>query len=380
MRNIREICTFLVALQIAHSAAGEPAECSTAVELNLCEAPCSLPHFAVDVDYLNWWLREGRIPAALTTSSQASQGIIGRPDTQVLYGDQRLRTRHGDQFGGVRVNLNWWFNDEQTLGLEASAFFLERDSTHYLVTSDGSALLARPFVNADGTAASDVIAGQSPTGLRSGAFVGYSRIELFGEEANLTRSLWRGDGFALDFLAGARFLQMRDRADLTATGRDLPAQTTLHGLEDHIQTFNDYYGGQLGLRGELTCGRWSLLARGTIGLGADDETVRAYGITLDQTPTSRVVIPTGLSVQSTNTGKSQRTSLNMVASLGLNVNYQITRWAMASAGYSFLLWDGPVRSGDQIDPVIAAGSRPAIPFKQDVFWAHGLNVGLTFAW
>jgi hypothetical protein len=339
----------------------------------------------VSAEYILWWLREGRLPATVTTSSQGSQGLIGQPDTHVLYGGDRIETRHNDRFNGIRVTLAYWLDDAQTVGLEGNAFFLERDSTHFKVTSNGSTLLARVFENPDGSAASDVIGGLAPTGLRTGGFVGYSRIELFGEEANLVVPLFLGDWYRVEGLAGARFLQMRDRTDLTATGRALPQETILFGLEDHYRVENAYYGGQVGLRGEASYGRWFVNARGEIGLGGNVEEVRAYGLTLYQTPTERLVTPTGLTVQASNSGKFDRTAVNMVSEVGLNIGYRLTeRWCVF-VGYTFLLWDGALRSGDQIDLVVnknagTAPARPAIPFKDDLFWAQGLNVGMTISW
>src|SRR5262249_33544996 len=133
------------------------------------------PRLSVGVEYLFWWLREGRMPASLTTSSQASQGLFGQPDTSTLYGNDRGGARHGDQSGGVRLTLGYRLADG--LGIEARGFFLERDSTHFRADSDGSLLLAVPYLCPDGRPTSEIVAGRSPAGLRSGGFVGYSRIE-----------------------------------------------------------------------------------------------------------------------------------------------------------------------------------------------------------
>ncbi len=338
------------------------------------------PRFLVSVDYVLWWLREGRLPATLTTSSQASRGLLGQSDTRVLYGDDRLETRHGDRFNGLRATLGYWFDDARTIGVEGNAFFLERDSTYFKATSDGSTLLARVYENADGSPASSIVAGLAPTGLRNGGFVGYSRIELFGEEANLVALLLAGDGFRVEALAGARFLQMRDRTDLTATGRTLPETTTLFGLEDHYRVENAYYGGQVGLRGEWTRGRWFVNLRGEVGPGANVVQVRAFGESLYQTPTERLVTPTGLTVQASNTGTFDRTPVNVVSEVGLNVGCRLTDHVRLHLGYTFLLWDSPLRSGDQIDLVVTGSTRPAIPFKEDLFWAQGLNAGVEVTW
>jgi len=393
------LVALLLAALLAGTAAAEPMELLTPPAIppsSADDAPLVVagdgapngapgPRLLVSVDYVLWWLREGRMPATLTTSPQTSHGLPGQPGTQILYGDDRLETRHGDRFNGIRPTLAYWFDDAETVGVEGNAFFLERDSTHFKAISDGGTLLARVYENPDGSPASAVIGGDAPAGPRTGGFVGYTRVELFGEEANLVAPLFVGDGFRLEALAGARFLQMRDRTDLTATGRTLPDQTTLFGLEDHYRTYNAYYGGQVGLRGELTCGRWFVNLRGEVGLGGNVEEVRAFGSSLYQTPTERLVTPTGLTVQASNTGTFDRTALNMVSETGLNVGYRLTDHVRVSGGYTFLLWDSPLRSADQIDVVInthpgTAPARPAIPFKEDLFWAQGLNVGVEFSW
>jgi hypothetical protein len=350
-------------------------------------APQSCPssRLRVDTAFILWWLREGRLPPTLTTSSPASQGLLGQPDTRTLYSDDRLETRHGDRFNGVRLTVDYWLDEEQTFGIEGDVFFLERDSTYFKATSDGSTLLARPFVDASGNPASEIIAGPSPTGPRSGGFVGYSRIELFGEEANLVGLLCAGEHYRLEALGGARFLQMRDRTDLTSVSYLLPDKAMLMSIEDHYRTANAYYGGQLGLRGEWTAGRWSVGLRGLVGLGANVEQVRTFGDTITQTPTQRTVTQAGLTVQPGNSGIFDRTAVNLVSEAGLHVRYRLTRHLDVFGGYTFLLWDGALRSGDQIDLVVnqrpgTAPARPTIPFREDLFWAQGLNLGLGVRW
>src|SRR5437867_2959504 len=53
-------------------------------------SPHSTDRCHVGVEFILWWLREGRVPPLLTTSSAGSAGMLGRPDTHVLYGDRRL--------------------------------------------------------------------------------------------------------------------------------------------------------------------------------------------------------------------------------------------------------------------------------------------------
>jgi hypothetical protein len=334
-------------------------------------------------EYLLWWLREGRIPAILTTSSPAAAGVLGAPDTRVLYGDDRLETRHGNRFNGMRLTLGYWLTP--CLGIEGEAFFLERDSTYFKAVSNGSTVLALPFTNAlTGAPASDVIAGPSSSGLLSGGFVGYSRVELFGQQVNLVGVLADGAAGRLESLAGARFLEMRDRLDLTSVSRILPAQATLLSTSDHFRTHDTFYGGQAGLRGTLYRGRWSLQFRGLMALGGDDQLVRTFAQGIMQTPLVRQVANTGLFVRDSNLGNFQRTAFDMVYETGVNLGLQVTPRIALFGGYTFLWWVNPIRAGDQVDTTLnlsqAGPVRPRVPFREDSFWAQGLNAGLIFRW
>jgi hypothetical protein len=339
--------------------------------------------WSVSAEYLLWFLREGHMPPLLTTGPVFSGGRLGERGTQVLYGDERLKTRHDDRFFGTRVALDW-LNASGTLGVEGRAFFLERDSTYFKAVSDGSTLLARPYTDAaTGLPASQIIAGPTPLGWRDGAFVGYSRIELFGEEANAVIPLGQGGMLSCDLLAGSRFLQMRDRLDLTATSHLLPARTTLFGLYDYLDAHNAFYGAQVGLRGCASWGNWFLQLRGTVALGGDDQEVKADGNRTFQTPLVRVVTPDGLSVQPSNAGDHHRGAVDMVSEVGVNLGYRLGRHVTLFGGYTFLYWNNPLRAGDQVDPLVSRnqdGAHPEIPFKSDPFWAQGANVGLQFCW
>lgn len=353
-------------------------------------APWNGHRFYADVEYVLWWLREGRLPPILTTSSTASEGLLGQPDTRVLYGDDRLETRHGDRFNGTRLTLGFWFDSQQSIGIEGRAAFLERDSTYFKAISNGSQLLARPYINAEtGSPMSEIIAGPGPGGLQSGGFVGYSRIELFTQEVNGVLSLIQGASAGLDVLAGARFVEMRDRTDLTSSGELLPLGATIFGQSDQYLVHNGFYGGQLGLRGHYLWNRWWFDFRGTAALGGDEQRVSTFGDSLVATPVSRVETPGGLTVLPSNTGTFERTVLNAVYELDLDIGFRLSDHWKIFAGYTLFLWTSPIRSGDQVEIAINPSQitgplvgtpQPGIPFKEDHFWAQGLNAGLAFSW
>jgi hypothetical protein len=345
--------------------------------------------FIVGGEYLLWWLREGRLPPVLTTSSLASQGVRGEPDTHILYGDDRLETRHDDRFAGGRLTLGCWFDPQQTLGIEGTAIFLERDSTVFALSSNGGQLLAMPYVNAlNGSPQSVVIAGLGPRGLLSGGFNGYSRIELYDQELNLVTPLVDAPGVRLELLGGARFLEMRDRTDLTASSKVLPAAAVILSTEDHLRAHDFFYGGQLGLRGEITRGRWFVNARAEVAVGGNAEQERNFGENVFASPFQRITQPGGLFVQPSNIGTFDRTVVNGVYEVGLNVGYRIFGDSRFFVGYTLLMWDSPIRSGDQVDTVVPTQfsgpllgpARPGVPFREDFFWAQGVNIGLEFRW
>jgi hypothetical protein len=276
------------------------------------------------------------------------------------------------------------------MGIEGSAVFLERDSTYFKATSDGGTLLARPYINAlNDSPQAEIITGPTQAGSRNGGFNGYSRIELFDEEANAMFRLICLRQLSVELLTGAHFLQMRDRLDLTAAGRILPDETILLGETDHYRVDNRFYGAQVGLRGEYCRGLWFINLRGTIALGGDEEMLRTFGDRVFNSPTARIVQPFGLYVLPSNTGTYTRTDFDVVSEVGLNAGCQLTRHLRAFTGYTFLFWNNPIRAGDQVDLTInptqltgalAGAARPAIPFRTDSFWAQGVNVGLELCW
>ncbi len=334
------------------------------------------PRWHVQADYLIWFLRDSRVPPLLTSNPV------------ILYGHEKIETeRHeipGRHFG-VRLGVSGWLDDEESLGIEVRCFFLERDSSDFKLRSDGSLPLARPFIDPDdGSLQAEVIAGPVPGGgVLSGAFNAFTKIELFGEEGHFIVPLAREDGWRLDFLAGVHCLQMREQLKITSSSKLLPEEAILFGTTDRFRTVNRFYGGEIGLRGECSVGRWFVNVEGKLALGGTDQSVKTLGERTFHTPTERTVQPVGLYVQPSNAGDFRQGQFDIVTELGINVGYSVTDSLRAHVGYTFLYWTNPVRPGDQIDLAIdldQQSTRPAIPFRDDFFWAQGLNAGIELRW
>jgi len=50
---------------------------------------------------------------------------------------------------GARVRAGYWFDPWRSRGIEVDAFVLDRSSSGFALHSDGSPILAHPFIDAD---------------------------------------------------------------------------------------------------------------------------------------------------------------------------------------------------------------------------------------
>lgn len=349
------------------------------------------PMIGLEIDYLFWYLERLRVPALVTTGPSGSQAILNEPGTAIVYGDDRLPSRH-DRYVGIRFRGDVWLNEEQTIGLNGTVFILERDSSNRTIGYNTISPLARPYTDAaTGTQQSLIIAGNSPgIGTLIGGFNAYSRIELFGEDLNGVWELTRGPEWRLGFLAGGRFLQMRERLRLTGTSKVEPQLSEILGVTDQFDTFDKFYGVQIGLLADIHLGgRFSLSVKATTAVGGDDQMIEAKGNRVDATPGQRLTKNYGLYVLPSNEGSFERGAVDGVGELNLTLTYKVTERLSLRCGYSGLIWLNPVRAGDQITAInlsqvepggLVGPMYPRIPFKEDLFWAHGGQVGLELTW
>jgi len=353
----------------------------------LAQTPADeLWHF--QAEYLYWYLKQLPVPPLVTTGPPRSQGIIGQPGTEVLRGGDDLPSRHGRYVGG-RWSADGWFGRDSNLGLDGSVFILERDSSN-LTFPHTATLLARPYVDAnDGQQKSYIIAGFNPDfGNLLGSVNVYSRIELFGEDVNLMVRWRSGPNYQISFLFGAHFLQMRERLDITASAWILPDRSTLIGQADHFQTFDRFYGSQLGCKGEWRLGRWFIEGKSVIAVGGDDQIIAAKGDRNIHTPLAYTAVPHGLYVLPSNTGTFERPDVDFITETRLNLGFDLTRHIRLRGGYTIITWNNPVRPGDQIDAlnlnqvaaVPSGPARPVIPFRTSFFWAQGMDAGIELRW
>ena len=337
------------------------------------------------LDFLYFYMTDLRVPPLVTTGPAGSQAVYGQPGTRVLRGDGRLPTRH-TRYIGVRANFDWWFRDDSPWGIDLSATIMERNSSNYTYQWHDINPLARPYRDAnDGQWKSEIVAGNNPVyGPVSGSINVYSRMEFFEQDINAMYRLARGESWQLNLLLGAHFIQFRERLDIVSASRLLPAETTVVSLEDHFQTSSKFYGGQIGLKGNYTRGRWTFDGKGVLALGGNAEEIRAKGFGLVDGPGGKTVTNTGLYVQPSNGGSFSRVALNFVTEWNANLTFAVTPRLGVRAGYTLITWSNPVRPGDQIEAINrnqpAGPMAPTIPFRTDLFWVQGLNLGMDWKW
>lgn len=111
-------------------------------------APASCEMGWVEAEYLLWWTDGDSVPALVSTSSSgtplASAGILGQPNTSVLFGGSDL---FDQPRSGFRVGGGIWIPDASNWGIEANYLMLANEHADFAATSTGDPILARPFFN-----------------------------------------------------------------------------------------------------------------------------------------------------------------------------------------------------------------------------------------
>jgi hypothetical protein len=381
----------------------------------------------VKAEYLLWEMKNGPKPPPLVTLSSPqtpNPGVLGSPGTAVLFPNSDLD--YGDTSGG-RWKIGTWLNCHETCGVEISGLALEQRLVGFSAFSNGPGfpVLGLPFK--DAVSGLELVNFASFPGRFAGGIDVTSRSHLWGMEGTLLGNAIKtqvrlgsnpdpiGD-FRADWLAGFRYLDLDENLEVSE------GSLVLHGgitdfngkpvgpghlliIQDGFSARNQFYGGQVGVQGEFTRCCFFVDFLGKLALGATREMFEVSGNTvltggLEREPgRPRHLIPVppmeaegGFLATSTNIGKRQKEPFSVLPELGINIGYQCHPLFRVFAGYSFLYLSDVVRPGDQVDRVInltrvptgpnfgplQGPARPAFPFRETDFWAHGVNFGFEF--
>jgi hypothetical protein len=349
-------------------------------------------HLYLNAEYLLWWIKDSRVPALLTTGSDADNipGALGMRGTRVLLGNGSL---DNEERSGGRFTAGYWFDDEQFFGVETTFLFLAKRSVDFGFNSsgaNGSPLLTRPFFNIN-THSEDVDPVATP-GEQAGQIMVSSSSRLIGGEVNARSKLLRYGWYRIDLLGGFRYLELDENLRIAEQLTELPVGMGNRVLlTDGFSTRNWFYGGQLGSVVQLHRGRWVVDLMGKVALGNTAQAINVSGGTIIADPIkgpSR--FPVGLLALQTNSGRFSRNEFAVVPEVGVNLSYRFTDHFRAYAGYTFLYNSAVARPGSEIDRVINVTQlpsvrgpgfvsqplRPAPLFQSTDFWAQGINFGL----
>jgi hypothetical protein len=392
------------------TACGAPKACDADGSGHFCvDDCCAPPHntFWGSAEYLLWWVKGQHLPPLVTAGNPANDipGALGQPGTVLLFGGQQA----DDARSGLRLRGGWWLDEEHTVGIDGSVFFLGQQTKNFTAGSLGSPALFRPFLNAgftfvpgtgfvQGAPFEDAEAVAFP-GALAGSVNVRQTSELWGYDANLRTSLWDGSCHGVcwnvDGYAGFRSLGLNESVQVTENLTSLltsaPGSITVF---DKFKADNTFYGGQVGLETELRWKRWFLDLNTRLAMGDVHEVVQISGATTIADSTGVHTSSGGLLAQGTNIGNYSRDRFALVPELGLNVGYQLTDCVRLFVGYNLLYVSNVARPGEQIDRAVnptqiprfgGTGSLvgPAVPaftFHGTDFYAQGLNLGLEFRW
>jgi hypothetical protein len=361
---------------------------------------CRNPRWWVSGEYLLWWTRSTQLPTLVTTSLPGDNGILGAPTTVPVFGGSFGQTLHaGARFGG-----GWWFSDEQYRGIDWRFMFLFRNGNSFATNTNAYPVLARPFFNVNNPVGpfSEII---GAPGLATGGVVVNLDNSLWGAEVNYRRYLSGNACARLDGIAGFRYLNFTENLSITESFVRTPDSPLNIGtpatsgiVSDTFRAENNFYGGQVGLTGELRRGRWFVNGRSTIAFGTVHQTATiAGGQALTFADGSVGQYPGGLlALPGANSGSISQAKFAVMPEVGLNLGYHITPHLRAYVGYNFLYLSNVLRASGTIDPNLDAARipnfpiagttapvfpvRPTTQYNTTDFWAQGINFGLQWSW
>ncbi len=353
---------------------------------NACD--CVVNSFRFEL--LTWFTRGRNTPPLVTTGTQASEGVLGDPDTSILFGgdsaiEDGLRA-------GARLTFSHLFNDGRTYG-DVRFWGLEDGSDTFGRTSGGDPVLAVPFFNAL-LGVNDSFLVAFPGVSAPGSVSVRSKNDIIAADAWLRRTWYDDCCDRVDLLAGYMFTRLDDslsiNTEVLSVGGPVPPAGTVLSTSDSFRTQNEFHGAQVGFLAEAYRGNWSVELLGKIAIGDMRQAVIINGSTTTTQPGGPAVASTGgLLALPTNSGEFERHRVAFVPEVNLNLIYNINPCWRVMGGYSFVYWSNVVLAGNQIDTAINPSQLPGpisgplspqTTFTRTDYWAQGLSLGAEYRW
>jgi hypothetical protein len=351
-----------------------------------CWESCSdCNRWSARVSYYLMWQHGRSLPPLATTSPDTTPrpqaGVLGQPDTEILFGGERVG--QGER-SGVGLNLEYLLDCRCDLALGGGILWFDNDEADFFRATDGSFILGVPFFNAE-------------TGLEAASLLGFPNEnagfldirdshEVYGADIYLKKLDCACGPVNLHVMLGYNFYQINNDLSIHQYTEFIGNPVNIN-VRDLFSTENQFHGGTLGFEAtrDYDCWTFSLMAR--VSIGNMHQSVDIDGSTIAEV--NGVPGPPlngGLFAQASNIGSYSRNKLAAVPQVQLRLSRQINDCWQASAGYSFLYWSDVVHAGDQIDrnvnlsqlgPFPVPPLVPVFDFRSTSDWMHGLNLSLT---
>lgn len=358
-----------------------------------CDECCYVPRNWVSADYLMWWTKGNSLPPLVTGGPTA---IL--PASEILFGNDQIDK---DLRDGVRLTFGHWSDPDGTVGWQATAFsvFDDDETGDYANGTNGALvaglpILGRPFFNIDPAINDQDARLISFPNTVAGAIQINSSSEMHSVSWNVRQHFRSGCKGRMDLIGGYRYFRFREgmqiREDLVLTGGGglNPAGTTF-AIEDRILAENDFHGGDLGFIAEFWHCGWSLEVLAKVALGNLRRSSDIYGSTVTTVPGGAPITTNGgFLALPTNSGHRSTNDFAALPEFGVNAKFEASSCMTFNVGYTLLMLNDVVRSGELIDTTINGSQLfggaivgPARPTSQigneTDFWAQGLNFGVT---
>jgi hypothetical protein len=347
------------------------------------EVPCG-PLVWFGADYL-WWRAKGGLvpPLVVGVYTSAHPPLPADPRLAFPVSDDRI---NGDLKSGYRLRGGVWLDKPDGTGVEVIyTAFLDTERVNSFF-GNSNVILARPFIDVIQRNPALMRLSDPNVGLEGIAQV-RSTFDSDGVELNV---LPRGPamiGEEMHWIVGLRYWTLGESLLIDSA-------SAANGLRvsdfDSFSTRNRFFGPQVGGNWHWDRGRFGIDLSMKLAVGAmTQDTTIDGGSTAMLASGARLDRPGGLLALSSNIGDYSRVRLAAMQDAALNVSYRLTDNMQLRLGYEFVRASSVLRPGQQIDlgvnPALlpfnaGPASGPIRPWYRpdgEVFWMHGVNLGLA---
>lgn len=351
----------------------------------------------------------------LTTSAPGDLGLFGAPSTNGMGTDRNI------SFGST-PGFRFWggmaFDEAGTAGLEVGGFILDNrmKSSAFSSNEVGFPLLAVPFFdNSTGLAGSYIL---SFPGINTGSARIDAETRSWGAEVSAVYNALGGEGAGgMTFFAGGRYFELEEKFSLNTSSSTFGTPPASAGgvffpggggvfagtdfsafapftvtTSDRIRTFNEFYGANVGFRGETTYGKFTMSLVGKAAAGIVRQRVEIMG---ESTLTGGGTSSTqqgGLLNGSADLTRARKDRFAILPEGNVNLGYDVTSRFRINVGYNFLYINRVIRPYSVTPQNLNLNQVPVSPtfgsatdagqrdvFNDTDFFLHGFNFGFQLS-